>query len=377
MRIGLLTLPLETGYGSIMQAYALKSILEKQGHEVYLIRRHIKKRRFIFSNIIKRFVKKYIFHKKTLVFYDKKVYDEFPIITKNTQLFINQYLKPFTPLYYSSKEFEDVKNFNFDAIIVGSDQVWRPGCMENVLDYFLTFIDTSKTKLISYAASFGVNEWKYTAKQTEIAKKKLKSFVGVSVREKSGVSLCKKYLDCNAKFVLDPTMLLSINDYIKLIGDKNSNVEKYKNNVTAFILDRTEDKAIAVDKLCKSMQCSYNFACNNTEDRFAPLNERIAPEVSDWLKSLYYSRFVFTDSFHGCAFCIIFNKPFILYVNEGRGSARFDSLLSLFRLKDRIITNSSDIDSLPINEAIDWDIVNKIRKDMIFESMSFLKSSLS
>ena len=85
MRIGLLTLPLETGYGSILQAYALKTVLTRQGHEVILIRRLVKKKRFNGWNILKRSVKKYIFRKPACVFYDKKIYDEYPVITQHTQ----------------------------------------------------------------------------------------------------------------------------------------------------------------------------------------------------------------------------------------------------------------------------------------------------
>lgn len=84
MRIGLLTLPLETGYGSILQAYALKTVLTRQGHEVILIRRLVKKKRFNGWNILKRSVKKYIFRKPACVFYDKKIYDEYPVITQHT-----------------------------------------------------------------------------------------------------------------------------------------------------------------------------------------------------------------------------------------------------------------------------------------------------
>ena len=70
----------------------------------------------------------------------------------------------------------------------------------------------------------------------------------------------------------------------------------------------------------------YNFAATETEDRLAPLEKRIAPSVADWLKAMYYADFIFTDSFHGCVFSILFNKPFVLYVNRNRGVARFDSL---------------------------------------------------
>jgi len=375
MLIGLLTLPLETGYGSIMQAYALKKVLTKEGHNVTLIRRLIKRDRYNILNIIKRFVKKYIFRQNALVFYDKKVFDEFPIITKNTRKFIDKHLAPYTEDFFSSFQFKKLSDYKFEAIVIGSDQVWRQGCMENVSDYFLPFIDTSKTKLISYAASFGQDYLTYSQQQIEIAKSKLKEYCGISVREHSGVDICKKTFEVNATLVLDPTMLLSKEDYFQLI-ENHEDCIRYETNVTAFILDRTFDKQEAIKKVCKALDCGFNWACNNTEDRFASLKDRIAPSVSDWLKAMYYAKFIITDSFHGCVFCIIFNKPFVLYVNKDRGTARFDSLFSLFNLKHRVIYSSKDIDRIDLNEFIDWSLINQTRDDMKTKSLLFLKTYL-
>ena len=164
MRIGLLTLPLETGYGSILQAYVLKTVLTRQGHEVILIRRLVKKKRFDGWNILKRSVKKYIFRKPACVFYDKKVYDEYLVITQHTQPFIDKWLQPFSPVYYNSRAYEDIRDLKCDAYIVGSDQVWRKGCMEEIKDYYFSPIDGRTAKLIAYAASFGIDEWTYSKK---------------------------------------------------------------------------------------------------------------------------------------------------------------------------------------------------------------------
>lgn len=232
MRIGLLTLPLETGYGSILQAYALKTVLTRQGHEVILIRRLVKKKRFNGWNILKRSVKKYIFRKPACVFYDKKIYDEYPVITQHTQPFIDKWLQPFSPVYYNSSAYKSIRDLKCDAYIVGSDQVWRKGCMEEIKDYYFSPIDGRTAKLIAYAASFGIDKWAYSKKETRFCTQKLKEFTAVSVREDSGMELCKRHLNHTAEHVLDPTMLLTPADYRALIGEGGA--EKYTNKITAF-----------------------------------------------------------------------------------------------------------------------------------------------
>ena len=281
MRIGLLTLPLETGYGSILQAYALKTVLTRQGHEVILIRRLVKKKRFDGWNILKRSVKKYIFRKPACVFYDKKVYDEYPVITQHTQPFIDKWLQPFSPVYYNSSAYKSIRDLKCDAYIVGSDQVWRKGCMEEIKDYYFSPIDVRTAKLIAYAASFGIDKWAYSKKETRFCTQKLKEFTAVSVREDSGMELCKRHLNHTAEHVLDPTMLLTPADYRALIGEGGA--EKYTNKITAFILDRSDDKLAALKKVSKVLSIDYNFAATETEDRLAPLEKRIAPSVAYWL----------------------------------------------------------------------------------------------
>ncbi|MCX8463458.1 hypothetical protein OTH22_09000 [Bacteroides fragilis] len=135
MKIGLLTLPVETGYGSILQAVALKTKLVDLGHDVTLIRRHVE-RKDSFLRITVRTIKKYIFKKSIIVQISKKYRDEFPIITKYTQPFIDKHLSPYTEFYYSSKSMKKINKLGFDAIVVGSDQVWRPDYVQNVEDFF-------------------------------------------------------------------------------------------------------------------------------------------------------------------------------------------------------------------------------------------------
>ena len=370
MKIGLLTLPIETGYGSIMQSFALKTALSRRGHDVILLRRLRKKKKYDLKRIIRRSVKKYLFGRKdTIILIDKKEAEEFFYVTQNTQRFVDKHLEPYSPIYYSSDEMAGISSLKLDAIVVGSDQVWRPGCMDNIKDYFLCPIEHLPIKKYAYAASFGVDEWIYSSKETEICKKAVQKFESVSVREDSGVKLCRDYLNKNAKFVLDPTLLFDKSFYASYIGEYHDISKEHK--LCAFILDRTNEKLNILKRLSNTIGKEYFFAANNTEDRQAPLKDRIAPSVESWLDSFNSSDVIFTDSFHGCAFSIIFRKDFYVYINKGRGAGRFKSLLGLFGLEHRVVDVNTELTKVP---PIDWREVGERLDEMQKISNSFLDS---
>jgi len=100
------------------------------------------------------------------------------------------------------------------------------------------------------------------------------------------------------------------------------------------------------------------------------------PSIEKWLRGIYDSKMVITDSFHGMVFCIIFNKPFWVIINKDRGAERFESLLSFLHLENRMITNESDFD-FRYNEDINWQNVNNVIEKMKIESINFLKEALT
>lgn len=113
------------------------------------------------------------------------------------------------------------KKNRYDAVIVGSDQTWRPKYSPNIYDFYLDFISKDKRiKRIAYASSFGVDDWEYSAEETKKCAKLSKLFDGISVREQSGIDLCKDHLGVDSELALDPTLLLNKDDYVTLIGDR-------------------------------------------------------------------------------------------------------------------------------------------------------------
>ena len=359
MRIGILTLPLHTNYGGILQAYALQTVLERLGHEVKVINRNINyelplwKIPFVYS---KRIIKNILGY-KTPLFYEQKLIKEQPIIRQNTDRFIRQYIHTLNVDNYT-----DLREEDFDAIVVGSDQVWRPKYFGKIEDAYLQFAKGWNIKRIAYAASFGTDEWEYSLLQTRCCRSLAKKFDAVSVREDSGVDLCQKYLDIQASHVLDPTMLLTKEDYIK-----NFNLEKYpKNhgNLFCYILDSSPPK----NDLINSLSMLYGLKPFNCITKIDSTDLRtilpIQPSVELWLKGFYDAEFVITDSFHGTVFSIIFNKPFIAIANKERGLSRFTSVLKLLGLEDRLIFFNDNIPLSLNKKNIDYETVNsKIKKN--------------
>jgi len=343
MKIGILTLPLHTNYGGILQAYALQTVLERMGHEVVVfnpprrIRLSLWKLPLVF---IKRYIKKYILCKKnTRIFAEKYHQSIYPIISQHTQQFIDKYIH-----LYNVNSLNDIKKDDFDAIVVGSDQVWRPRYfmpmfVTGVEDAFLRFTKNWKMKRVAYAASFGTDDWEYTLKQTKECGELLRMFDAVSVREESAVKLCKDKFEVEAQHVLDPTMLLDKEDYIKLF--ESANTPKSPGTLLNYILDETPEKKEIIENIAKEKNLIPFRVNSKIENPDAPLEERIQPPVEQWLRGFYDAEFVVTDSFHACVFSILFNKPFLVIGNEGRGMARFQSLLKIFGLENRLVTKDS------------------------------------
>lgn len=363
MKIGLLTLPVETGYGSILQAVALKAQLEKRGHKVVLIRRHVYKKDSIIR-LLGRLVKKILFNHDLVVRIAKKERDEFPIITQYTQPFIDRHLQPRTDIFYSSKEMAKVNKLGFDAIVVGSDQVWRPGYMENIEDYFLYQIDND-IKKYAYAASLGTDYWKFSEAETKICSDAVRKFKAVSVRESSSVDMCEKHFHVTPSFVLDPTLLCGSDFFSNLIDSHNP---EYEGKLCAYILDH-DDMMPIVNNYARILSTDPIYPHGKVENPSAPVEQRIVKPVSVWLDSIKSSSAVCTDSFHGMVFSIIFHRPFVVSIHHQEGTARFKSLLGLLHLENRIVNNDTDLTKL---QPIDWKQVDFILNEMRNISNRFL-----
>lgn len=374
MRIGVLTLPLHNNFGGILQAYALQKVLNNLGHNAELI----DKPRDVSLGLwyrkypvyFKRAIQKYLMRKEIVVRADVEQNKISDTIAQHTDAFINNRIsRIFT------KDFTNIQEKDFDAIIVGSDQIWRPKYFFSAIENaYLDFAKEWNIKRIAYAASFGTEEWEYNDEQTTNCAELLKIFNAVSVRESSAVKLCNEKFKVEALHVLDPTMLLEKNDYINLIQETDT--ARSDGNLFCYILDESTEKARIIDNIAKKKGLTPFYVNSRYEDPNAPLKERIQQPVEKWLRAFHDAEFVITDSFHACVFSIIFNKPFIVYGNKERGMARFESLLTLFELEDRLVSSTLEVNKV-LQVPIDWERVNSIHKQMKEKSLSFLTKNLN
>ena len=367
MRIGILTLPLHTNYGGILQAYALQTVLERMGHKVCLIEKRSKPLRLPLwkAPLVygKRIVKNLIGHPYP-IFYEQKINHELPIIRKNTDKFINKYI-----IRRIVDDYSEIKETDFDAIVVGSDQVWRPkyfkGKIENA---FLDFAKDWNIKRIAYAASFGTDKWEYTQEQTKRCGELLKLFNFVSVRETSGINLCISHFGVEAELEPDPTMLLTVEDYIQLF--KESDTPKSSGTLLYYILNETPAKEAWIKRLADTKGLIPFNVKSKSNKITSPLSDRVQPSVEQWLRGFYDASLIVTDSFHACVFSILFNKTFLVFPNETRGTARIQSLLSSFNINHRMI----DIDNSCMEASIDWNDINQILQENKEKFFTTIKS---
>lgn len=375
-KIAILTQPLISNYGGILQAFALQKVLKDNNYDVTTIDRRyngVSRSKLFLSNIKNTII-------NTLKLGNERNFTSSDInyITKNPRSFISKYITLSEVIDQNEKMVKHFENKSYDVVIVGSDQVWRPRYSPNIHDYFFCFIkDNSKIQKLSYAASFGVDAWEYNENQTKELKNLIKLFDGVSVREKSAIELCKNNLDVDAKFVLDPTLLLEKEDYLKLITKKS---EKLSASIFAYVLDKSESKKDIINFVQKKL--GKEVKTNQPKEMIKESSSRVLsdyayPSIEGWIESFHQADFIVTDSFHGTIFSIIFNKPFLTIINSDRGAARFRSLLSLLDLEDRLIeVYDESLISEKLSLTINYTKVNASIKELKADSLAYLFNNI-
>lgn len=374
MKIGILTQPLYMNYGGLLQAYALQTILKNEGHEVWIIQRihaynySLLYRKMSWLKFLLKQIVSVIVCKKTLKQAKKDMVDS----RLYTMAFTYKYISPRSRLLSTDEALKNfVSKMNFDAFVVGSDQVWRPKYSPNIYNYFLDFAENLKVKRVAYAASFGTSDWEFSEEETQKCRSLIQKFDLVSVRENDGVTLCSEYLDRNdAKWVLDPTMLLPKEHYFELIA-KAHLPEVNNKHIVAYILDETPEKTELLTLLQRELAKPI-FDAQKGIESYGAIHVRGKASVEEWLYGFQNADFAVVDSFHGCVFSILFHIPFVVIANKERGMSRFYSLLSMFGLEDRMIKDISSFDFEKMR-CIDFEKIEACLNNKRKISLDFIK----
>lgn len=378
MKVALLTFARTNNYGATLQCYALSKYIESQGHRVNIINIPLIAAGKSRDNCIERFIKK-IKRRLNLLLGGNKKYDyeirykrspeqikeDQKYDMKNMALFDefrNKYFKNFTHEYITQADFENDYP-DADLYIVGSDQVWNLWVtnMQYPL-FFFSFVKVGKKK-ISYAPCMGGNvNFKFRKNEITTIQPLLDQFSAISVRDKTSKSILKNIFNKESTEVLDPTFL--IDNYDELLADSDIDAKGSLYNFK-FIIN---DNWVKIIKIIAS-KLKLDIRMDACLIPIEGLPFRPTCSVQDWLRLIKTSDFIFTDSFHGMVFCILFKKQFIATPSYKGGEERYMDLAEKFGLEDRVYFTPQQI----INNIDTW--TKPIDYDMVYTKLEQLKSS--
>lgn len=335
-------------YGALLQYYALQQFLKQRGHSAFWLR-------YVIEDNLKVKIKK-------IIFYFRK-YKEVRV-HKSFMDFVDKYCCVSNGVYHDNIETLNLIDLQSDFFITGSDQVWGGALEAN----YLMFVPNNKPK-IAYAASFGKDN--ISVEQANKIRPWIQSFDKVSVREASGVNICKK-IGVNALHLIDPTLLLSSEEYpVKSNRKDGKYAFGYILNISGLSDIYWEKiKDIVVDNGWKMKVCAIQGA-----ETYFPINNLVFPTPEEWLAYYRDAEFVFTNTFHGTVFALIYHKNFVSILQKGKGktqNCRLLSLLEMFDLSDRIWDGETDIFQIK-NKPINWVAFEEKRKVMVDKSRDFFK----
>lgn len=366
MKIGILTYHRAENYGALLQAYALRTYLAGLGHDVDFVdywpdyhRRYFELfswRKFRESNLRGKIVMLYY----TLFWHQARRRRQ-----QNLQAFMHETLG--LPLEARCHSNDDVVK-EFDVVFYGSDQIWRRQRMPSHPGFDLWYFgsDNVQARKIAYAASMGTIDVKEEEK--EVLRRHLLGFEAISVREAS----LKEWLTSigiQAQIVCDPVFLLRKEVWLSL-ADKASEQPAYQHYILVYnLLGQTS---------------AVNFAQRLSKEKNLPIvevNKKYVPftngrrycrtaRVEDFVSLVAHADYVVSNSFHGVALSLIFQKQFFA-VGMGQRAGRVTSLLDSLHIPGRYT------DVWRLVPPIDYTVVTPLLSDMVISSSAFIQDSIS
>lgn len=361
MKIDIVTLHRAQNYGSVLQTFALQKQIEELGHQASILDYYPE--RYTNKGLLKRLKNKSRRFKNPLVLLIAKLLIYPSYLRKGIQFnkFMH-YLNLEKPSFATNEEgmgrFTDA-----DAYCAGSDQIWNSHWNEGVEKaLFLDFVPKGKL-CFSYAASIGLSN--IPANEIDETKLLLDKFEFLSLREDKGVELVKELGRTDAVQCLDPTLLMSKEEWSQY-ADDSYNVKEY---VLTYNLHHDPE----IDKCAKAIASKFHLQIRNISYNWHDIVRHghldWCPTVEGFLGLIKNAKYVVADSFHATAFSIIFEKPFVVITPEV-ASSRLSSLLKMLGLDDHNINKFTSLKV--IEQPIDYIRVKSIIATKQRESISYL-----
>ena len=369
-------------YGTSLQGYAMLKKIQQLGYEVEVIqytkRLSVWQKMKFVMNALRAGEWKNIKHRLTT----KQILKKYPAyaagITERTKAVDAYKQKKLIPLFHEYIGYDALHkgSLNYEAVVVGSDQVWTPMSLPNKF-FNLLFVDDSVRK-VAYASSFGVSE--IPTFQRKATGAYLDRFYRIGVREQRGKEIVEELSHQKATVVADPTMLLSREEWEQEIADAHTTTEKPY--IFCYFLGTNQEARKAAKELKE--KTGYKIITIRHMDEYVPEDESFGDEApyavdpNDFVKYISKAAYVCTDSFHCTVFSILFHRQFMTFYRFAEGSktgrnSRINSLFDLFELQERLY--KGDINK--ITNPIDYNSVDKKLSELRKESIYFLNECLA
>ena len=383
MRIGIVTFwQSDDNYGQQLQCWALQCYLKRLGHEPFLIRYLYKEsvwRKWLKIMVKTAFIYPLLGWWRHRDIRRMEAVNRVKNEVRSFEEFRNKHIDQSRRIYGTLTELRQDPPAA-DVYIAGSDQIWNPMLLrrKDGRAFWLDFGE-DRVRRVAYAASYGVDKCPQGL-QKELSRR-LYRFDALSVREESGVSICRAS-GKEATHVLDPTLLLSMDDYLSLLEDIPVRPSPY---IYIYSINISSKEDIRWSELRGFSKIGGLSLLVTPASGYLPGRELFEgveysyAAIPEWLSLIRHAGLVVTTSFHGVVFCILFHKRFVYFPLSGtyaKGNSRVLNLLSNLSLSDCIWKAPGDFKRI-YHLSIDWDRVEELLAPLRDKSVSFLKQVLS
>ena len=361
--IGIITWHYYHGFGCALQAYALQEVLNSLGYDVQIINYRNFRNRHLCDSKWKEIAKTYIAHVTKhikLHFFNRYKY--------SFELFRDEYLNQTRRF---DDDLSDLSSFiKFNTVVCGSNQIWAPNVFNPV--YMADFVEAD-TSIISYSASIGLN---YIPDELcDVYRKLLLRFHRISVRETKGNELLKTRCGIDSIVTLDPTFLLPLDRYIEIEEEPCASGLNC-GYIFCFFLNSDHDYASRVIEFNKNKHLKIvGYSKKIDDSSWMEVHNEFGPREFLWIT--HNASYVFTDSYHGCIFALLYNKDFFAFkrfldTDEICQNSRIYQLDYYFGIANRILNERQ----IPRENYLDYSKINAAIEKLKSDSLKYLIEAL-
>lgn len=366
-KIKIITFQNAHNYGALLQAFALQNKLS-ESNDVEVIN---------YDNLVIGKIYKIInVHTDNLVKFIKSMVKSFGLYIpnkiryKNFKDFQTKKIKLTQEVYHTEEDFIN-RSPEADVYITGSDQVWNSQITEGLQDSYTLNFGKENVNRISYAASIGKSS--ISKDEEDIYIKKISSIKHISVREETAKKALSELIENPIETVLDPTLLLTKDEWEENIKDIKKEKEKY---ILAYVVEPDEEYIKIANELSENKKIKIIHFSLRKRGLKNILKCAYTVGPLEFVSLIKNAEYVICTSFHATVFSIIFNKKFFVIPHRKTGS-RVTDLLKKLNIDNRAINTIEQFKKVDYDQEIDYENVNKILEKEREKSLNWLNNAIN